>query len=545
MAKLTHEHKCWGGRPFDVDEALGYYEKAKEYGAKSLPVGGGEGWGGFMSVGLHQGVLLGNAGRIDEADACFRGVLYRAQHDVGVKSCEGWLVYGGFLENCRGDLQGARGCYERAKEIADRGGSGEGGKDAVLALAQLFELQLGDCGKGKEVLQGGLSRWGLEGGKENCKLLVTAAQYSSEVDGDVVSAMHLLGKCLDADPGYGPALRWQGLLLARGGQIEAGLEKLIASGEWRGGGGKKVYCAGVRAAALTGLAWAVECDAGVARRGGGRGLLEGSTKWCLRTRGLLARCDLAEPRCRWTNLCNGLLQLGYVRERSEHISFARACPSLQRSHTLLLELAFFPSHLTLAHARFARRYFGNAKKAEAFLTAATHMHSGGEKPGVGRVPHGYLHDVVPAEAFRTLARLMDVTGNKLGAVGVWKRCMVCHPGDRLAMAGLATTLWGISKGWGGEEGGEKELTEMGLGLWKEWRGDLVNECLKLFLASVRVTGWVEGGELGMMEKEKEERGKWPGDLWCEGAVPPECHSLFGAFLQVRRAKRNELCVLVP
>ena len=91
LAKLTHSYKCWSGRSFDTDEALGFYAKAKEYGRLSLPavsaVTTAEGWDGWMGVGIHEAVLLANAGRLDDADASFRSVLYRSQHDIAVKSC--------------------------------------------------------------------------------------------------------------------------------------------------------------------------------------------------------------------------------------------------------------------------------------------------------------------------------------------------------------------------------------------------------------------------------------------------------------------------
>ena len=101
----------------------------------------------------------------------------------------------------------------------------------------------------------------------------------------------------------------------------------------------------------------------------------------------------------------------------------------------------------------------------------------------------------------------------MSSVATWKRCLRFHPGDRLAMAGLATTLWGIVR----DNAGNND----------EWRDVLLLESKLLF----------EGSVDDVLEEVVEERDHNNNEVkafkpyLCEGPVPAEAHSLYAAFIQ--------------
>ena len=101
----------------------------------------------------------------------------------------------------------------------------------------------------------------------------------------------------------------------------------------------------------------------------------------------------------------------------------------------------------------------------------------------------------------------------MSSVATWKRCLRFHPGDRLAMAGLATTLWGIVR----DNAGNND----------EWRDVLLLESKLLF----------EGSVDDVLEEVVEESDHNNNEVkafkpyLCEGPVPAEAHSLYAAFIQ--------------
>ncbi|GMI03292.1 hypothetical protein TrRE_jg5636, partial [Triparma retinervis] len=460
LGRVMHVYKggLGGGQreAFNREEALRFYEKAKWWGERSLPGKSfsREGYEGCLAIGIHSACLLSNMGRVKEADLRFRSVLFKHQHEVGAGDGGAWMVYGAFLENVRGDLGGASMAYERGARVGkETGWEGKG----YVALSQLFELQRGESERGLNYLQkamnGAKSEGEVDGGKEG--LLVMAAQFCSEVDGDVVTATQILDRVLEAKKGYGPALRWQGLLLARGGRAGDGIKKLRECCKWRGGGGK-IYGAGYSCLAMMGLAHGV---------GAGEDVWEKTAKNVERAKGLLGRVLASEPWCRWTNLMAALVQL---------------C------------------------------YYGDAEKAKGYLEVCVRENGGG-RAGLGNGVSECLGEEIPAEAMRVLARLHDLQGRRVAAVGTWKRLLVWHPGDRLGLAGLGMTLWGALRD-GGRDFGEGELSALGEERLRDWKEEIREECTALFRASVGE----EGG------------GKWGTG---SGGVVPECHAMFAAFLQ--------------
>ncbi|GMH76319.1 hypothetical protein TL16_g07035 [Triparma laevis f. inornata] len=471
LAKILHTYKGSGSgqtAKYTRAEASRMYDAAAHWGSRSLGVA--EGFEGDVSIGIHRAALLVNENKIVESEDAFLAALYGERHYVGPSCAGAWLVFGAFLEEKRGDLEGALNAYRTSMKMAGKGK--EGGTVAKLALSQLEELVRADSSEGFKFLQGALSCARVEGGKVGVGALVSAAQYSSEVDGDVVTSSQLLEKALESEQHFGPALRWQGLLLARAGLYDDALSKLLSSCKWSPDG--RLYSPGLRCAAMLTCCRAVEAESAAAREGklemeGYEDVAAGVRKAVGKAKHLLAKVVSAEPNCRWTNLACGLLQL---------------CHSL------------------------------NSRRAEQFLTAATvkAVGDGSSSGKFGFSPSEALGSIIPAEAFRTLARLQDWKGDKMSAVGLWKRCLVAYPGDRMATAGLATTMWGILKaGWSGDE---EELTDLGLDLLDDWKSGLLQSIGDLFAAAV---GSVSSGS--------------GSHLMCTGPVPPECHALYAAYLQ--------------
>ena len=195
-----------------------------------------------------------------ESEEAFLAALYGEKHYVGPKSYGAWLTFGAFLER-RGDLEGSLSAYDVAAKMS---GKAEG-TVGLLAQSQLEELVRADTEQGFKYLQSALASGRKSGGCVS--VLVAAAQYSSEVDGDVVTSAQLLERALGASPGYGPALRWQGLLLARAGHYELAVSKLKESCKWSPLG--KLYSPGIRCHAMMALSVALEEDARLAREGKG------------------------------------------------------------------------------------------------------------------------------------------------------------------------------------------------------------------------------------------------------------------------------------
>ena len=482
LARLMHIYK--GGQPagshakesFNREEALRLYERAKWWGERSLAgkIFSREGYENCLAIGIHAACLLANMGKFVYADEKFRSVLYKKQHFVGVKSADAWLVYGAFLENCRGDLSGAGVAYQVAAKVAEEDRSASANESNIfMALSQLHELERGESEKGLDYLQKSLNCLAGKEGGDSAGVLVSAAQFASEVDGDVVTASQLLEKALENERGFGPALRWQGLLLARGGHIEEGLRKLKECCKWGGLSGNKIYTAGYRCLAMMDLASA--CDI----KGEG-GVWDRMSRAAVRARNIMGKVVTLEPNCRWSSMYAGLIQLSY---------------------------------------------FGNLQKAEHFLATATRerFNGAGEEKVLGKCPSDVLCEVIPAEAFRTMARLQDDKGNKLGAVGIWKKCLVYHPGDRLSMAGLATSLWGIMReGWKGG-GIEGDLSGKGMDCLEDWKDAIRSSCRKLYAASVSSAGCEN-----VSEDVESHNGLL---LRCDGPCVPECHALYAAYLQ--------------
>ena len=514
LAKVLHTYKGFvtGITTEDgaiaCEEALKLYESARVFGEASLPGRGKLLPGCFdkaittnitsyhnrLTIGVHEACLLANIGESECADEKFLSVLFRHQHEVYAKSSSAWLIYGSFLENIRCDVDKAERVYLLAADVSkprvlvEYGFPEEVSRskehvcvDALLAAAQLSELQVGDTLSGAKYLQSSIEV--NKSYDQSAAALVSAAQFASEVDGDVVSAAQLLSRSLAVAPGYGPALRWQGLLLCRAGQFDDALKALLESCSWRGDESLgRVYTPGLRCAALMSMAHASAADVKEARAGlgtlGNPVIAKRASNAAIRSRELLARATLAEPRCRLTHLANALLQLAY---------------------------------------------FGNPKKAETHLLSAclptyTKIHIRSKIPQesalcrstIGIRPSDTLRDVIPAEALRTLARFQDANGSKAQAVNTWKRCLHFSPGDRLAMAGLATTLWGIERGNVLDK--NVELSTAGEQSYREWRAELLAEAKRMFVVCTSPASAATPDS-------------------CDLLIPPECHSLFGAFLQ--------------
>jgi len=471
LGRVMHVYKGSLGsgqrEAFNREEALRFYDKAKWWGERSLPGKpfSREGYESCLAIGIHAACLLSNMGKLKEADSRFRSVLFKHQHEVGAGDGGAWMVYGAFLENVRGDLSGAAMAYERGAKVG-RGKEWQG--RGYAALSQLFELQRGESERALGFLQRAMNNGArFEGDRGSEGLLVMAAQFCSEVDGDVVTSTQILDRVLEGKKGYGPALRWQGLLLARGGRLADGIKKMKEACKWKGGGGK-LYCASYRCLAMMGL---------VGAGAGGWAVGEGATELWERTgknveraKCLLSKVHSAEPWCRWTNLMAALLQLSY---------------------------------------------YGDAEKAKAYLEVCVRENGGGRE-GLGNGVSECLGEEVPAEGMRVLARLHDMQGRKGAAVVAWKRLLVWHPGDRLGLAGLGMTLWGALRE-GGRDLGEGELNELGEEKLREWKEDTREECMGLFTAAVSVSTDLTTPDLAWSK--------------CDGAVVPECHVMFAAFLQ--------------
>jgi len=184
-------------------------------------------------IDLHQAALLVNVGNNFIAHERFRMALFPKQHSVCLDSSKAWLLYGAFLENNLLDIDGAKHAYNYAKNCA----SHDKTSIPLLALSQLFEFQIGDGEEGGKLLMAAVSDKGGKG--VDCAALTAAAQFSSEVDSDVVASTQFLERALIECDSYGPALRWQGLLLARAGLYDDCMKKLIDSCKW-----STMYCAG-------------------------------------------------------------------------------------------------------------------------------------------------------------------------------------------------------------------------------------------------------------------------------------------------------------
>jgi len=312
LGKLLHLHKgvvSINGVVGDDDgvhscsEALKLYEKARSYGIQSSS-------SAFYktSIDIHQAALLANLGNNFIAHERFRMALFPSQHSPNLNSAKSWLIYGSFLENVLFDIDGARRAYDYALHCSDTDFDvkNDGAACPHLALAHLHEIQMGDVKAGLHHLHLALSQ--VEN-KNNPAVLTAAAQFASEVDGDVVACTQFLETALTAEPGYGPALRWQGLLLTRAGLYTDAMKKLTQSTKWG-----STYSPGCRSAALTTLAIASELDCkGYFENCDGRNgefkLLQHMRTAAGEAKKLLSRANSADPRCRYTCLCFALLQL--------------------------------------------------------------------------------------------------------------------------------------------------------------------------------------------------------------------------------------------
>ena len=522
LAKLLHCHKgvvSILGVAGDDDgvhscsEALKLYERAREYGNLS----GGE----FYRAGIdiHQAALLSNLGNNSIANERFRMALFPRQFEVCLGSAKAWLLYGAYLEGVLLDIDGAKHAYEFALEKSEFANE----VVALLALAQLHEIQIGDATEGGRYLQKAIAT--KAGKKQRLNVAaasVAAAQFSSEVDADAVSSTQLLETALVDNDGFGPALRWQGLLLARVGLYEDCLKKLKECCKWG-----SLYASGYKTYALMALSVAADKDCkeyvcNVDGRNGDFRLLKNVKDAAAGAKKLLSRANSADPRCKWTCLAYGLLQLSvYDNVTKGEILLLSACGMENRAGRGGEDNSSVGSDLWLERLGIGFGFVSGEGKRKKL---------GSENISLG--------DKVPAEALRVLARLHDTKGDIMSSVELWKRCLRLFPGDRLAMAGLATTLWKVVK----ENASDNE----------GWREDLLLESRLLFEGSVND---ITVNEIKKIEAAGEdEDGEDPGKndtsnsknalkahkpYLCEGPVPAEAHALYAAFVQ-DELKDNEL-----